>query len=408
MLAFYRQNARWLLGGFLLTCFSGFGQTFYISVWGSEIRAAFDLSHGDFGLVYMVATIGSALVLPVVGRLVDYVSVATTSLIVISLLSIAAITMSQATTLPMLFVSIFLLRLFGQGMMTHTAITAMGRWYASNRGKAVSIATIGHQFSEALAPTIFVFFAALYGWRESWLIAAAVLMLIALPAIYLLMRVERIPQSQLKASSEQDARAKQWTRSEMLRDRNFWLTGIGVFSPAFIGTSIFFHQDYLIEINGWAPSLYYSSFAIMASTTVVVSLITGFAVDRWSAVQVLPFFMVPLGCSCLVLGGFSAPATIIVFMILLGVSYGMTSTLFGAIWPEVYGTRHLGSLRSVTVSLMVFMSAAGPGVTGTLIDFGVPFSNQLLFMGAYCFSAAMLMKIAASSYQARIMSPVAS
>ncbi|MGI9365725.1 MAG: MFS transporter [Rhizobiaceae bacterium] len=404
MLTFYRQNLRWLLGGFLLTCFSGFGQTFFISVWGSEIRAAYALSHGDFGLVYMVATIGSALVLPFVGRLVDYASVATTSLIVISMLTVAAVTMSQATTLPTLFVAIFLLRLFGQGMMTHTAITAMGRWYASNRGKAVSIATIGHQFSEALAPTIFVFFAALYGWRESWLIVAAILMLIALPAIYALMRVERIPQSQVKAASEADVSIRQWTRAEMLRDRNFWLSGIGVFSPAFIGTSIFFHQDYLIEINGWAPSLYYSSFAVMATTTVVVSLLTGLAVDRWSAVQILPLFMVPLGIACLVLGGFSAPLTIFVFMVLLGISYGMTSTLFGAIWPEVYGTRHLGSLRSVTVSLMVFMSAAGPGLTGWLIDFGLPFSTQLLFMGLFCFSAAMLMKLAATSYRSRIIS----
>lgn len=404
MLTFYRQNARWLLGGFLLTCFSGFGQTFFISVWGSEIRAAFELSHGDFGLVYMVATIGSALVLPFFGRLVDYVSVATTSLIVITMLTVAAITMSLATTLPLLFAAIFLLRLFGQGMMTHTAITAMGRWYASNRGKAVSIATIGHQFSEALAPTIFVFFAALYGWRESWLIAAAILMLIALPAIYALMRVERIPQSQVNVASDGDTVIRQWTRAEMLGDRNFWLTGIGVFSPAFIGTSIFFHQDYLIEINGWAPSLYYSSFAVMATTTVLVSLMTGFAVDRWSAVQILPLFMVPLGTACLVLGSFSAPLTIFVFMIFLGISYGMSSTLFGAIWPEVYGTRHLGSLRSVTVSLMVFMSAAGPGVTGWLIDLGVPFSTQLLFMGLFCFFAALLMKIAATSYRSRIIS----
>ena len=139
MLEFYRQNARWLCGGFLLACFSGFGQTFYISIWGSEIRSEFGLSHGDFGLVYMMATLASAAVLPFVGRLVDVASVAVTSVIVITMLSLAAVTMSFASTLPMLIAAIFLLRLFGQGMMTHTAITAMGRWYASNRGKVLAI-----------------------------------------------------------------------------------------------------------------------------------------------------------------------------------------------------------------------------------------------------------------------------
>jgi len=400
MLTFYRHNARWLFGGFLLAFFSGFGQTFFISIWGSEIRAAFDLSHGDFGLVYMFSTLASAAVLPFVGRLVDVASVAMTSLIVIVMLAFAGVTMSLASSLPMLIAAIFLLRLFGQGMMTHTAITAMGRWYATNRGKAVSLASIGHQFSEALFPTIFVALAAIFGWRESWLIVTAVLLLAALPMIFALMRVERIPQSQLREGKEQ---GPQWTRAEMLRDPCFWLTGIGVFAPAFIGTSIFFHQDYLIEINGWEPSLYYSSFALMASMTVLVSLATGFAVDRWSAMQVLPFFMLPLGMSCFVLGSFSAPATIIVFMLLLGFSYGMTSTLFGAIWPEVYGTRHLGSLRSVTISMMVFMSAAGPGATGWLIDAGIPFSTQLLFMGAFCLATIALMAIASRTYRRRIL-----
>lgn len=405
MLDFYRQNARWLCGGFLLTCFSGFGQTFFISIWGSEIRGEFGLSHGDFGLVYMLATLASALVLPFVGRLVDVVSVAVSSLIVITMLSLAAVTMSYASSLPMLIAAIFMLRLFGQGMMTHTSITAMGRWYASNRGKAVSFATIGHQSSEALAPGIFVALAAIYGWRESWLIAAACLMLLALPLIFMLMRVERTPRSQLQDANEASQIGRQWTRNEMLSDPCFWLTGVGVVAPSFIGTSIFFHQDYLIEINNWAPSLYYNSFALMASTTVAVSLATGFAVDRWSAVQLLPLFMLPLGLACFVLGSFSASATIVIFMVLLGFSYGMTSTLFGAIWPEVYGTKHLGSLRAVTMSLMVFMSAAGPGLTGWLIDVGIPFAEQLIYMGIFCIGTIFLMSIASRLYQRRLFEP---
>jgi MFS family permease len=301
-----------------------------------------------------------------------------------------------------LFAAIFLLRLFGQGMMTHTAITAMGRWYADNRGKAVSIATIGHQFSEALGPIIFVSISFAYGWRESWLFAAATLFLLALPLIYLLMRVERIPLSQMALQHTEDTTIRQWTRLEMLQDRYFWLTGIGVFSPAFIGTSIFFHQDYLIEVNGWSTSLYYNSFALMAITTVCVSLVTGFAIDRWSAVRLLPLFMVPLGLSCLVLGLFSASSTILIFMVLLGFSYGMSSTLFGAIWPEVYGTRYLGSLRAVIVSLMVFMSAAGPGITGLLIDLGIPFNIQLIYIGGFCFFTVILMLLTSRVYRARL------
>ena len=108
MMTFYRQNARWLLGGFLLACFSGFGQTFYISIWGAEIREEFHLTHGGFGIVYMIATLASAAVLPFVGRLVDVVSVSITSIIVIIMLALATVIMSQAESMVGLFSARFL------------------------------------------------------------------------------------------------------------------------------------------------------------------------------------------------------------------------------------------------------------------------------------------------------------
>jgi cyanate permease len=72
------------------------------------------------------------------------------------------------------------------------------------------------------------------------------------------------------------------------------------------------------------------------------------------------------------------------FMMLLGCSYGVSGAVFGAIWPETYGTRHLGSIRAVVSAAMVFASALGPGLTGWLIDRGVGFEFQLQVMSVYC------------------------
>ncbi len=153
---FVQTNARWLAGGLLLTLFSSFGQTFFISLSAGQIREEYGLSHGGFGTLYMVATLASALSLPYVGRIVDYVSVARVTLLIIPLLSVAAVSMALSHHLVLLAVTIYGLRLFGQGMMTHNAITAMGRWYVGQRGRAVSIATLGHQCGEAVFPFAFV------------------------------------------------------------------------------------------------------------------------------------------------------------------------------------------------------------------------------------------------------------
>jgi len=239
----------------------------------------------------------------------------------------------------------------------------------------------------------------------TWWAAAGFLAFVALPIIVLLMRVERIPRGDAAHAASKQESGRQWSRSELLRDPLFWLVCVGVMGPPFIGTSIFFHQDYLITLNGWDAQIYYNAFIVMALTTVLCSLATGFAIDRWSAVQMLPLFMVPLGAGCFVLGSFSSEATIFVFMMLLGMSYGITSTLYGALWPEVWGTRNLGAIRSVVVAMMVFLTAAGPGATGVLIDLGIPFPHQLLVMGGYCCSAFLVMIVSSRKLRARMAQP---
>ena len=393
MLAFYKHNARWLLGGFLLTFFSAFGQTFFISIWGAEIREAYSLSHGGWGSVYMLATLASAVCLPFVGRLVDVVSVAQCAVLVMVGLTAACLLMASSYSVSLLFLSVFLLRLFGQGMMGHTAITAMGRWYVENRGKAISATTIGHQVSEAIAPSLVVALALFVGWRGTWYVNGAVLLALAMPVIFILMRTERVPRSTNGGNSTENEIGKQWTRTQVVRDRLFWMMCLGLLSPAFIGTSVWFHQSYLIEINNWPPEKYYGSFALMAATTFIFSLICGFMIDRWSAMRILPIFMLPLGLACLALGFISSEYAIYITMVLIGVSYGFSSTLFGAVWPEVYGIRHLGSIRSFVMALMVFSSAAGPGLTGVLIDQGIPFTDQLRFIGVYCLACACLIYV---------------
>lgn len=387
--SFLRENLRWLLGGFLLCFFSSFGQTFFIALSGGEIRAEYGLSNGEWGSLYMAATLASALTLPQFGRIVDHVSVARTALIIMPMLALACWFMSFSSSVVLLALTLYMLRLFGQGMMTHTSMTAMGRWYAGHRGRAVSLATLGHQAGEALLPILMVTLFLWFGWRNTWAIAALFLVLIALPVVFALMRVERQPK--LTDLPEKRRTARDWTRAEVIRDPLFWIMLSGVLAPAFIGTTIFFHQAHLLEIRGWDVTAFASAFVVMAAMTITFALICGVLVDRFGAARILPFYLLPLALACMALAFVADQYGIFVFMGLLGLSYGISSTLFGAIWPEIYGTAHLGGVRSITVACMVFSSAMGPGVSGLLIDFGVSYLTQIFVMGLYCLAASFVM-----------------
>lgn len=89
-------------------------------------------------------------------------------------------------------------------------------------------------------------------------------------------------------------------------------------------------------------------------------------------------------------------------MFLFGVSYGLTSNMFGVIWPEVYGTAHLGSIRALVVSGMVLATAVGPGLTGALIDRGITLPQQLWWMALWCVVATGALVLAARMIRSRV------
>jgi len=387
---FLRDNARWLVGGFALTFFSSFGQTFFIALFAADIRAAHALSHGDFGVLYMGATLASAATLVVIGRVVDVWPPAGVASVVVLALIGACLLMASARSVLVLGLAIYLLRLFGQGMMSHTAMTAMGRWFVAGRGRAVSITATGHQLGEGVLPLVVTALAAFLDWRTLWVAGAVLLAIVALPLVRMTLLVPRVPSAADTARSEV---GPQWTRADVLRDGAFRVVMVGVLAPAFIGTSVFFHQVHLAEIKGWSGTLVAGSFAVMSIATVVCALAAGRLIDRIGARRLLPFFLLPLALGCALLAVASAPATLFAFMTLLGVSYGISSSVFGAIWPELYGSRHLGAVRSVVFAGMVFASALGPGLTGSLIDRGVGFETQLLWMAFWCGGALIAMTL---------------
>ncbi|MFK7954663.1 MAG: nitrate/nitrite transporter [Lysobacterales bacterium] len=394
MLAFLQRNFRWIAGGFVLTFFSSFGQTYFISASVAEWQEAFSLSQGQFGRLYMLATLASACCLPFVGRLVDVVAPQVAIVIVMPLLALATLMAGLANSVLMLTISIFLLRLLGQGMMTHIALTTTGRWFVAGRGRAVSLVVLGHQAGEASIPLLFATLALAFGYQWGWVAASLALVIVGLPLGYWAFLRPRSPQASHADDPGSRLPARSWTRGEVLRDPVFWILLLGVLAPAFIGTTIFYHQDYLTTVNQWPPQLYATSLIPMAATTVVMALIVGGIIDAVGAVRVLPLFLMPLAAACFALSVAGPQWSLFLVMILLGISYGVSSTLLGSLWPEVYGPDNLGAIRSVIVAAMVLATAAGPGITGTLLDWGVALSTQMVWLGGYCLIATLAMSVA--------------
>ncbi|GAA2391104.1 MFS transporter [Streptomyces glaucosporus] len=386
--AFLRREGRRLLGGFLLFLLSSFGQTFFVSLFADDVRGRHGLTHGSYGALYMAATLLGAVALTRTGHLVDRHPARRVVLVSVPLLALGAVAMACSADLLTLFGALVLLRLFGQGMMTHTAFTVLGRWFTRQRGRAVSLAALGLNAGEAALPALAVALAGAAGWQSVWWAAGAVVIVVG-AAVAALFRTERAPHP-AAGSPDPAEPAAGWTRAEVLRDRCFYPLLLATAAPALIGNTVFFHQAHLAGTRGWSLEVLASAFPLYAVLTVLCSVAGGVLLDRFTALVLLPVFLLPLGGGLLLLGTVTDPWSVFAFMALYGVTNGLSLSLFGAVWPEVYGTRHLGAIRSVVVAVLVFASALGPGAGGLLLDAGVGQPVQLVALGGYCLAASAL------------------
>lgn len=410
-LRFIFENWRLLTFGALLCAASSFGQTYFISLYAAEIKGAFSLSDGAFGTIYSVGTLASAAVLLWTGPLIDKIDLRLYMAAIFVGLAGAALLMSTAQSVPVLIFTIFLLRQCGQGLPGHTAMTTMGRYFDKGRGKAVSIAAQGFPIGEAIFPILVVVVVAAIGWQQSWQAIAALLILGVIPfGLWLLgdhksrharyeNTLERVHNNSPGSKSGEFV---SWTRRDVLRDPRLYLVLPGLLAPAFIFTGLFFHQILIIvDIQGWSKTSLAASYIAFAGTTVAASLLAGIAIDRFGAARLLPYFLWPQMLAVVVLLVGKDPSLLWVYMTLTGIGTGITHTLVSAFWPEVYGRKHLGAIRSMATSMMVLSSAASPAAMGLLFDAGLSLHAIGGMLIAYAAVSIVLCMIAAPQYGAR-------
>lgn len=389
-LAFLRANSRFLFAGFLLSLLSSFGQTFFISIFASEIRAEFGLSHGDWGAAYGIATTASAAVMLWAGGLTDRFRVRRLGAWVLAALALACLGMAANPLAALLPVVIFALRLFGQGMTSHISGIAMARWFVASRGRALAIAALGFSVGEAVLPLIFVALKDLTHWRLLWVIGALVVML-ATPLLLWLLAQERTPQSMAHEDHAAGMRGRHWTRGEALRHPLFWFALPMLLGPPAVNTAFFFHQVHLAEAKGWTHVALVALFPAYSAATVVAMLVSGWAVDRFGTARLMPLATLPLALFYLAFAGVEGLGMAAAAMLLMGITSGAQATVPVAFWAEFYGTRHIGAIKATAAAVMVLGSAIGPALTGALIDRGWDFPAQMPGITAYILASSALM-----------------
>ncbi|MFN2266911.1 MAG: MFS transporter [Desulfonatronovibrio sp.] len=376
---FIRNKPRLALYSFLAVFASGFGQTFFVSVMGGEIREAFNLSHTAYGSIYSLSTVLSAFFLFRLGGLADTWSLPKVSSFALLILALGCILIGLAPGVAVLGLGFMLIRFGGQGYISHLGITTAARYFSVHQGKAVAFAASGFPVAEAILPASAVFILGLMGWRWAWLGGGAAIIFLILPLMLFLCADIPAPEKDKTLSSSKSIKIN-FTRNQVLRDPGFYMVLPAAVATPFVVTAIMFHQVAIAEIQGWSLQLVAAAFTGYASGHLGALFFSGSVVDRIGAGRSLPLSLLPMMAGMLILAFFSQAWVAMVYLSLVGVTQGFAATSAGSIWAERYGVTHLGAIRSMAQSTMVVATSIAPVLLGFLLDAGVGITALALIM----------------------------
>ena len=363
------------LAGFTLF-FSGPGQTFGVSMFIDSYINDFGWTRSTVSGMYSTGTFMAGIVMGVVGGLFDRYGHRKMGTVVAILFGFALLFMSTVSSVPMLLVGFFLIRLLGQGSMSLIGTTLVPQWFITKRGRAVSIVSVFGALGMAIMPPVNSWLIENYGWQTGGRFWAVGMWVGVAPTVYFFIRtrpedVGLSPDNEVHIPTEGGigiVEEVSWTLKEALRTRAFWMILYSVVVPSAIITGCVFHQISILGQAGLTPG----SIALISGATSFVRLplvlVAGQLADRIQLKYLLAVSQAVLFVMLIALYLANSVPLVIVYGVLMGTQMALQGLIMGVIWPDYYGRKHLSTIRGITMMAGVIGSALGPLPFGFAYD----------------------------------------
>ena len=276
------------------------------------------------------------------------------------------------------------MRFSGQGLMSHTATTTISRYFTKSRGKALSAGWYGLSTAEFILPVLIIYLLTITDWRSIWIIIS-IITIVFLPVVsyFLVNKLNFASREITKDKILKEKKEKQWKRIEVIKDFRFYIISANMLAMPWIATGIFVYQSFITLSKNWGPFVIAQSFMAYSIFSVITLFLAGFLIDKFTSRKLLIFMNIPLLASVFVIYYFNNPISSFFFLGLIGISNGLANVLGSSTWAEIYGVRHIGSIKALTTALMVFSTAFGTALFGILIDIGFSIEQISIVSGTY-------------------------
>jgi len=356
---------------------SGPGQSHTFSVFVGPIGRELGLSNAAIASAYGLATLGAALCLPFMGRLVDRHGPRRMTLAVILLLGLACMGFGAAAGVISLALAFATLRFLGQGSLMLNCANLVAQWFSRRRGFALSLMALGFGASMAVHPPLGQWLVAEIGWRKAWMVLGLSTWLIMLPPILLLI-TDKPEDRGLhpdgdRAAAEAAAADAQGIAGlalrEALRTPAFYIIVAGWGAIAMLVTTLHFYQVSILRAQGVSAEIAARVFPVSAVTMMIAMPFVGRGFDRFRTRRVFAAGLLVTSAALIGVTFVQSLASAVVYAMLFGLNNAFSMTMFGYLMPRYFGRRYLGSLQGTGQMVAVVGASLGPLPVGFAFDY---------------------------------------
>ena len=107
--------------------------------------------------------------------------------------------------------------------MSHAGETTMARYFGKNRGKAISVGTLGGMIGVMILPILAVKLSNFFGWQQVWLISSLSILIIFLPCLFLALGNQNNRHLNFKQNSDRFEISKKWKTRQIIFHKKFYM-----------------------------------------------------------------------------------------------------------------------------------------------------------------------------------------
>ncbi|WP_355660398.1 MFS transporter [Halomonas salifodinae] len=367
------RDHRGLLGiAFLAMFTSSLGQSFFIGLFQAPIAERLGLSAGQFGTAYALVTLAAGFAMLRLGPSIDWVAPRRFALTVLLALLAGILLLTLSPWWGLGLLGLGLVRLCGQGMMTHLGNTLAGREFTNLRGRALGLVGAGLMLGETALPPLLAALLVWLGWRELWWLFAAVLALLWVPLLL------RGPWP--RAPGKRPAKGQRRDGPRPFREKRFWQLLPLLMTLPVTMTGLFIYQARMTEDLGSSLGVYALALTGMGLAKLPGALLGGRWVDRLGPVRLARLYLLPYALALVVAILWGGHLGVWALMVGGGLAMGAQESIATSLLVRLWGSEHLGTVRATLSAAMVFSTGIAPAVLGVALDLGASFTLILAGM----------------------------